>query len=227
MWSEVTTNGFWEGEIYNRRKDGGFYYEWLHIAAVFDNKKNVLNYIAIFSDITHKNDEKDTLIRQAYGDPLTGLANRLSLDAFLDQEIARSHRYAGRFVLIYLDLNDFKPINDTYGHAVGDIVLREVGKRLQVHARESDKVARVGGDEFCLVLTDITDQSQITDVVHRVEKSVRQEINTVWGNFIVTASIGLAIYPDDATDRESLIHHADQAMYEDKHEKKSQYKKKN
>ena len=221
MWSEIKSNGFWEGEIYNRRKDGGLYYEWLHVAAVFDHNKRVLNYIAVFSDITKKKTTEESLIRQAYEDPLTGLGNRLALDIFLDQEIARSQRYHSMVAFLYLDLNNFKPINDTYGHAVGDLVLREVSKRLLAQARDTDKVIRLGGDEFGFVMTDILDLNQVNDVAKRVIKSLEQEINTIWGNFKIGASLGIAIYPDDAKDKESLIGHADQAMYINKREQKN------
>jgi len=216
MWLDVNAKGFWEGEIYNRRKDGGLYYEWLHIAAVFDHNKRVLNYIAIFSDITHKKSEEETLMRQAYEDPLTGLGNRLALDAFLDQEIARTERYHNKVAFLYMDLNDFKPINDNYGHAVGDFVLREVSNRLLAQARDTDKVARLGGDEFGFVVTDIKNIDQINDIEKRIRKSLDQEIKTVWGHFKIGISIGVSIYPDDAIDKDTLISQADQAMYNNK-----------
>lgn len=220
MWKDLKSNGFWDGEIFNRRKDGALYYEWLHIAAVYDHNKRLLNYIAIFSDITTKKDTEEALQRQATEDPLTGLGNRLALDTFLNQEIARTARYHNKLALLYFDLNDFKPVNDNYGHAVGDIVLREISNRLDSHARETDKVIRMGGDEFCMVLTDITDSQQLNEIERRIKKSLAQPIKTVWGNFTVGTSIGIAIFPDNASDKEALIHYADNAMYENKRKAK-------
>lgn len=222
MWTQLKENGFWEGEIYNRRQDGALYYEWLHIAAVFDRKKHVINYIAVFSDITHIKDSEEELIRQAYEDPLTKLGNRLALDTFLDDEIARSHRHGTGIVLLYLDLNAFKPINDTYGHAVGDIVLREVSNRLQAHARETDKAIRIGGDEFALVLTDIDEHARIDDIISRIVKSIEQDIRTTWGHFSIGVSVGRATFPDDADNKKALIEIADRNMYQDKRANKAE-----
>lgn len=220
MWTNIKSNGFWEGEIFNQHKDGSIYCEWLRIASVFDRNKRVLNYVAIFSDITKKKATEEILTRQAYEDPLTGLGNRLALDDFLDQEIARSQRYSTKLAFIYLDLNEFKPINDFYGHAVGDLVLREMSNRLQAQARETDKVIRLGGDEFGFVITDITDIEQVNEVTKRLLKSLTQEIKTVWGNFVIGASMGIAIFPDNADSKDKLIQYADEGMYKNKRNQK-------
>lgn len=219
MWTDIISHGFWEGEIYNRRKDGTLYCEWLRIATAFDHNKRVLNYIAVFSDISKKKETEQTLIRQALQDPLTGLGNRSALDSFLGLQLARARRTGNKIACLYFDLNEFKPINDAYGHAAGDAVLREISKRLSSHARETDSVARLGGDEFVVVLSDIVSREQVDTIVQRILGSLEQEIDTAWGSFTITVSMGKSLYPDDANDQESLIRYADKAMYADKQKK--------
>ena len=220
MWSDIRRKGFWEGEIYNQRKDGVIYCEWIRIAAAFDQNKRVQNYIALISDITQRKAIEQNLIRQAHEDPLTHLANRLAIEEFLHTEIARSRRTGDKVACIYIDLNDFKIINDTYGHHVGDQVLKEVSRRLTIHAREMDKVSRLGGDEFAIVLTDLDSVLQVHQVAQRIISSMGEKIITNWEEFSVGLSLGIAIFPDDADDGQSLMRHADKAMYNNKRESK-------
>lgn len=220
MWAKINSKGFWEGEIYNRCKDGSVICEWLRIATVFDRDMKVSNYVSVFSDFTEKKASEEELFRQAREDPLTGLANRAALNEFLAHELMRAQRTGNKVACLYLDLNDFKPINDTHGHDAGDVVLQEVASRLKIHARDSDRVARMGGDEFVVVLTDVVDRAQVDIIAQRILTLLEEEIETSWGAFKIGSSLGIAFYPDDATDQETLIQMADNAMYTDKREGK-------
>ncbi|HKJ70869.1 MAG TPA: EAL domain-containing protein [Gammaproteobacteria bacterium] len=152
MWRTLTASGEWQGEIWNRRKNGSIYPEWLTISRVCDDRGAATHFIGIFSDITEQKKAESHLRRLAYFDPLTGLPNRATLEDRLEQALARKTRGQSQMALLYVDLDGFKPINDRHGHQAGDAVLREAGQRLASAVRETDTVARIGGDEFALLL---------------------------------------------------------------------------
>jgi len=214
MWSELNSNGAWEGEITNRRKDGTLIVEWLRIYVIKDEKGRVANNIAVFSDITGKKLTEEEMHRRAHQDPLTGLANRLSFDERLQQDLARARRSNNRLALLFIDLDKFKPINDIHGHHAGDEVLLEVSRRLLKELREVDTVARVGGDEFVIILAELSSPKDIESVAERILHSLRQAIPFNGMELYISASIGISLYPDDGLSERELIANADQAMYE-------------
>lgn len=218
LWSSLVKSGNWEGEVVNRRKDGGVYIEWLRISAITDEKGNVTNYIGIFSDITSRKLSEEELRKRAHHDPLTGLNNRLSLNERLDQNLARARRNKYRLALLYIDLDKFKPINDTYSHQVGDVVLREIANRLLSEVREMDTVARVGGDEFIVILAEIDTIDHAGMVAENIRTRLLEPIEYQGNTLQVGASIGIAVFPEDAIDSEGLVARADAAMYRAKHQ---------
>ena len=216
LWSTLASKGNWKGEVVNRRKDGGIYTEWLRISAVRDERGDITNYVAIISDITSKKLSEEELHRRAHHDPLTGLSNRLSFNERLDQDLARARRNKNMLALLYIDLDKFKPINDTYSHQVGDLVLREVANRLQSVVREIDTVARIGGDEFVVILSEIDTADHIDIVVAKIRKRLSDPFEYQGNMLQVGASIGISVFPDDAVDSQQLLATADAAMYREK-----------
>lgn len=224
LWSTLSKHGNWEGEVVNRRKDGGIYIEWLRISAIRDEKGNVANYVAIFSDITSRKLSEEELRRRAHHDPLTGLNNRLSFNERLDQNLARARRVGCRVALLYIDLDKFKPINDTYSHQAGDAVLREVAGRLLDAVRETDTVSRVGGDEFVVILAEIDTVEHAGRVAENILEKLLEPFEYEGHTLEVGASIGISVYPDDASDGKALLAMADAAMYRTKHQTRHNYR---
>ncbi len=184
--------------------------------SVRDKKGEPLYLLGISEDITEKKRLAEELFKQATLDSLTRVLNRTSLYKFLSSEIKRAQRNKNRLAVIYIDLDKFKPINDRYGHAVGDVVLQKVAERLQECVRESDCIARIGGDEFVIVLTDVIDLEQVKLFESRIIKTINNAIDTPKGSFSISMSIGVALYPDDGSEMEELLQKADQLMYKDK-----------
>ncbi|HEY6094111.1 MAG TPA: EAL domain-containing protein [Gallionellaceae bacterium] len=213
MWHALNVHGFWQGEIHNRRKDGEEYFEWLTINTIYGNDGKVRQRVALFMDIS-KQKQADALIRQhAYFDALTKLPNRRLFQDRLDQEIKKSHRTGLPFALLYVDLDRFKEVNDTLGHSVGDTLLIEAAERINKCVRESDTVARLGGDEFTIILTEIGDRGVTEGIANHITQSMMRPFHLGNETMYVSASIGIALYPADATDAENMLRCADQAMY--------------
>ena len=213
MWQDIDIHGHWQGEIWNRKKDGELYAELLTISALFDEHKEVVNYVGIFSDITKNKEQQEKLQLMAHYDVLTGLPNRTLFKDRFQQAIAHSKRTKTLLVVCFLDLDNFKLVNDNFGHDSGDQLLIEVSKRLRASIREEDTVSRQGGDEFTILLSDIEDFAQCDQRLERVRQAVSQPYEM--GNYShqLTVSIGATIYPLDDADIDTLIRHADQAMY--------------
>lgn len=224
LWNTLVKTGHWEGEVWNRRRDGELYLEWLRISSVMDEQDSVVSYVGVVSDITAQKMSEETLRRHAHFDVLTGLPNRLLLEDRMEQAIARADRNQGKVALFFIDLDDFKPINDNYGHQAGDIVLCELGKRMKTVVRESDTVARLGGDEFVIVLADEQSVAYLGEVADRMLRLLNEPIQYETHRFVVGGSIGVAIYPDDAKDIGELISCADTAMYSAKNEARGTYR---
>ena len=216
LWAEINKRGYWEGEIYNRHKEGGIYIEWIRISAIKDNKGNISNYIALVSDITKKKTTEEQLLKHAHHDPLTGAHNRLSFDERLSHDLANVKRNSRKLALLYIDLDKFKPINDQLGHQAGDVVLQAVADRIMDNIRQTDTLARIGGDEFIIILSDIEDYSDAEAVAHKIKQAIKLPIAFQGNTISVEASIGIATYPLDGTRKEELIHCADEDMYRDK-----------
>lgn len=218
MWHRLLTDHQWQGEIWNRRKNGEIYPEWLTVAAVLDRDDGgtITHYVGSFSDITEQKAAREQIEFLAYHDPLTRLPNRLLGKDRVHQAIGYAHRYGRRTVVMFLDIDNFKLINDTYGHGTGDALLQEVADRLQHSVREEDTVSRLSGDEFLIVLNNIQDKSAITGICEKLMERLSEAFVFEGGQVAVSVSIGIAVYPDDGTDVDTLLKNADTALYEAK-----------
>jgi diguanylate cyclase (GGDEF)-like protein/PAS domain S-box-containing protein len=223
MWRTLGNCGRWQGELWNRRKDGQAFLQSLTISAVKDRGGHVTHYVGVFSDITELRDAHDQLDHQAHHDPLTGLPNRLLLGDRLQKAIQRAHRDETGLAVLFIDLDRFKNINDTLGHQVGDRVLCEVARRLDKLMRESDTVGRLGGDEFLIVIEDIAAATAVSHIAEKILYVLEDAPVTVGQEFFVGASIGISIYPEDGGDAEALMKNADVAMYRAKERGRNTY----
>lgn len=215
MWKSILEDGHWQGEIWDKRKDGELYAKSANIIALRHADGSIYRYVAQFSDITEKK-QKDELIRwQANYDPLTNLPNRRLFHDRLGQAIKLAHRTELQLALFFIDLDYFKEINDTLGHANGDALLMEVARRLTSCVREADTVARLGGDEFTVILPELGNTSQTIRIAENIIEKMAQPfffVNDETG-YHISASIGIALYPQDASDLAGLLKCADKAMY--------------
>ena len=223
VWKTVNTQGFWRGEVWNVKKDGELCICLETISKVTNDKGEVVNYLAMIIDITDSKVEQKKLELLAHYDPLTGLPNRaLFMDRF-NQAVAHSKRSQRPLAICFIDLDSFKPINDNFGHDVGDKVLIEVAKRIAVCVREEDTVSRQGGDEFALLLGSFESIGQCEQVMERMLKTLAEPYEVDGQAHCITASCGVALYPSDHNDFEGLMRQADQAMYFSKHKGKNQF----
>ncbi len=223
MWRILQTTGRWRGEIWNRRKSGEVYAEMLSIDAVADETGKILHYVGAFSDISQIKEHQAELERIAHFDTLTGLPNRRLLADRLYHELARTRRSNRSLAICYLDLDGFKPINDQFGHEAGDLLLVEISQRLQTAARAGDTVARIGGDEFVLLLCDLAQEQECFLALERILAAVAKPFKIGKQPVAVTASIGVTLFPRDEADADTLMRHADQAMYQAKDSGKGRF----
>lgn len=224
MWLDLTERHSWQGEIWNLGKDGVEFPCWLCITAVSDEAGLVTHYVATYTDITLRKAAEDEVKRLAFFDPLTNLPNRRLLSDRLQQAVAKAKREHGRLALIFVDLDKFKPVNDRHGHAAGDQLLQAVAHRLRTCVRESDTVARVGGDEFVVLLASISQAQDAMHVAQKMHAALRVEFQLPVGkNVQISSSAGIALYPDHGLDEAALWHHADVAMYAAKAAGRDQY----
>lgn len=213
MWLALRSVGRWQGEILNRRKDGGVQPHQMTISAVRDEEGRVIRYLSVFADISERKREQERMERLAYHDALTRLPNRALLADRLEQALARADRSDGLVAVCYLDLDAFKPVNDQYGHKAGDLVLRHVAHALELGVRGEDTVARLGGDEFVLVL-DVHAHDEWQAIVDRVLALIVEPCDLGNGHSAtVSACVGVALFPDDGGDADTLLHNADEALY--------------
>lgn len=224
MWKKLLDEGHWSGEIWNRRKNGEFYAQILTISAVYNLDGSIMNFVGLVTDITSIKEHQKELEKIAHYDPLTALPNRLLLSDRLSHAIASANRRGTKLAVIFLDLDGFKPVNDTYGHEVGDELLRLLAKEMQTALREEDTLARIGGDEFVGVITDISMDEECMAVLERLVNAISTPFVIQKIQIQVSASIGISFYPDDGTDSDILIRNADQAMYVAKQSGKNQYR---
>jgi diguanylate cyclase (GGDEF)-like protein/PAS domain S-box-containing protein len=213
LWSSLQTNGFWKGEIMNRRKSGEVFPEWLSIRAVLGYDGSVVNYIGIFSDISEFKHATERVEFLAHYDPLTELVNRNLLEQLVDQAILMAARNKTQLALLFIDLDRFKLINDTLGHTTGDLVLKVVAKRLRKMTREVDIVARLSGDEFIIVLSGIAGGSDVIVVARKLIAILEAPIKINGKHLIVTSSMGISLYPENGVTYGDLLKNADTAMY--------------
>ena len=216
----VAGSGYWQGEVWHRKKTGEPYPAWVGVSSILNDDQLVDSYIVIFSDMSERKEAEERIHRLAYYDPLTDLANRSLFREQLQLEMRHANDSGGAVVLLYLDLDNFKPVNDTLGHEAGDILLKEVAFRLNSCVRSSDTVARMGGDEFTIILGGQKTENEARTfgehVAGQVVSALQEPVSINGQEFIVTASVGIAIYPKHAKDASELLRNADQAMYKAK-----------
>lgn len=213
MWDSLHELGHWRGEIWNRNKSGVVYPEWLSISAIKDIHQQVRNYVGIFSDTVTHQDIMEHLHILAYYDGLTGLPNRRLFMDRLNMSITHARRDKSKLAVMFVDLDQFKQINDSMGHKIGDELLRRVTERMKSCLREEDTLARLAGDEFTVLLPVLPHPDAARKVAEKFMQCFSQPMQIDGHELQITASIGIGIYPDDGEDAESLIHHADIAMY--------------
>lgn len=213
MWRVLRQAGYWQGEVWNRRRNGEIFPEWLGISSVRDDRGELVNYIGIFTDISERKAVEAKIEHLAHHDTLTGLPNRLLLKDRMEQAIVHAERNGRRVALLFVDLDRFKAVNDSYGHPVGDILLRDAALRLQSCVRESDTISRHGGDEFLVVLADLHDSRIPAQIAAKIMSVLSQPFHIEGHEAGISASVGIAVYPDDGADFDVLLKRADTAMY--------------
>ncbi|MCU7811214.1 MAG: EAL domain-containing protein, partial [Candidatus Thiodiazotropha sp. (ex Notomyrtea botanica)] len=224
MWQSLGTEGYWRGEIWNRRKDGTVYPELLTISEVHDEQGNTNAYIGVFNDIALIKKSEEQLDYLAHHDPLTGLPNRLLFTSHLRQSVKYAKRHQSTVAVVFIDLDQFKSINDSLGHQVGDELLKSIAHRLTTAVRENDIIARISGDEFVVLLEDVEEKNHVIIAINRIMGAF-ERVFTIDQNLLhVTASLGVSLLPQDAIDASELMKHADAAMYQAKEEGRNNYR---
>lgn len=217
MWAQLMTNGRWQGEIWNIKRNGDAYIAWLSITSVTDMYGKIKHFIAIFSDITQRKQQEKQIKLLAHYDLLTKLPNRVLFSDRLNQAIMNASRLKEYLAILFLDLDRFKLLNDTYGHLAGDILLQDVANRLTACVRETDTVCRFGGDEFIILLTHFKDQQTAVETSQQIAEKLSDELAKPYSvantQFITSASIGISLFPSHGTSAAELIKNADSAMY--------------
>ncbi|MEW8353322.1 MAG: EAL domain-containing protein [Candidatus Thiodiazotropha sp.] len=223
LWNSVLHKRYWSGEIWNRRKDGSVFPEWLSIAAIPDDDGIAKEYVAVFSDISKHKENEEQIRYQANYDALTGLPNRSLLSDRLEQAIGSAIREKWMLAILFIDLDQFKMVNDTFGHVMGDELLQLVAERIGDCVRESDTVARFGGDEFVILLQDVTEMDAVANIATKVIDSITKVFTLYERDIYIGASVGITIFPDDAMNADSLLRNADMAMYQAKERGRNNY----
>lgn len=227
MWTQLLMKGCWQGEIWNRRKNGEVYAEWLSIVAIHNELGLIERFVGVFSDITQRKEAEQLIHRQANYDALTELPNRRLFwdrlsQALLQAQANESQSSEAQVALLYVDLDGFKPVNDTFGHEYGDLLLKQVAVIMKSLIRITDTVARLGGDEFALILPSYS-RAQLREIAHSIVDQLKQPIMVKDKLIYIGASVGISIYPELANDQEALVHQADSAMYYVKNKSKSSF----
>jgi len=226
IWKTLEQEGFWQGEICYRHRNGSLFYVWESISAVMNEQGDVTNYVSNMADMTQLKLQQQALDELANYDALTELPNRHYFDANLTQAIEMSKRSGSRVALLFIDLDKFKPINDEFGHKAGDNLLAEIAHRIEKSVRKEDTAARLGGDEFVVLMPKIDERAQLETIAERLLERISQPVNVSQGVEVsVTASMGISIYPDDlnnlgenfrfinSNQDSEIVELADQAMY--------------
>ncbi|WP_410499874.1 diguanylate cyclase domain-containing protein [Chitinibacter sp. S2-10] len=216
MWQTILASGSWSGEIWNRRKNGTIYPAMMNISTIYGDDHQILRRIAIFTDITDKKRAEEQIYHLAHHDLLTNLPNRVLYTDRLSLALSAAHRNRTRLALLYIDLDKFKPVNDTLGHAIGDLLLKQVAQRLLDCVRESDTIARIGGDEFVAILPAVQSTADAHNIGEKIRAALEQPFIIDEHVLQISASIGGALYPDHGSNETQLIQHADNAMYQAK-----------
>jgi len=224
LWQSLADTGHWSGEIWNRRKSGEIFPEWVNINVIEDTAGQVSNYIAVFTDISAYKRSEQRLEFLAQHDPLTQLPNRVLFRDRLEHALKTAERSQRKTVLMFLDLDRFKQVNDRIGHQAGDVLLQNVAERLRRTLRDEDTVARIGGDEFTILIEDVQELGDVRYVARKILRGLERPAYRLQGHeFRLGASIGISVFPHDGNDAESLLRLADSAMYKAKGQGRNQY----
>jgi len=223
FWDELLARGQWQGEIWNRRKNGEVYPAWENVSAVRDAHGTLTHYVAVQADITSIKLAEERLNHLAHHDALTGLPNRLLFASSLEQSMEYAKRHRQKVALLFIDLDRFKVINDSMGHAAGDALLKEIGRRLKSAVRAEDVVTRFGGDEFTVALAEVPRADAAASLAQQILAEIARPVPLAGRDIVVSASIGIALYPDDADTVENLTRAADSAMYRAKEHGRSTF----
>lgn len=213
MWQAIVEDRNWQGEVWNKRADGSLIPEWLSISSIQDDRGRLTNYIAVFNDISQLKENEDQLRFLAHHDPLTELPNRVLLNERLEHALARIEGKDDQLAVIYLDLDHFKNINDSFGHPHGDQVLQQVAARLLSQVKESDTVTRVSGDEFVILVEDIDSLEEMGLIAQKLIESFNEPISIFDDEIVITTSMGIAVAPNDGHEAVQLLKNADTALY--------------
>ena len=224
MWDQLTKYGHWNGEIWNRAKNGVIYPEILTINALKSEAGMVTGYVGVFSDISSLKATEDRLSYLAHHDPLIDLPNRLLFRTRLMHSLAVAKRQEYKVGVVFLDLDRFKNINDTLGHSVGDQLLVEAARRMKIHVREGDTIGHISGDEFCLIFEGIKSTKDTAPLIEKLLGVFDDAFSVNENTVHISASIGVAIYPDNSQDPDELLSFADSAMYEAKEAGRNTYR---
>lgn len=217
MWRSLTEDGYWSGEVWNRRKDGELFAVLLTISAVRDNEGNTTQYLGLFSDITALKQHERELEHNAHFDALTNLPNRLLLADRMQQSMAQSLRRGQKLAVVFIDIDGFKSVNDLYGHGTGDHMLVNLANRMRGVLREGDTLARLGGDEFVAVLLDLPDERSSVTTLERLLAAAAEPVTFGGTTFERSASIGVTFFLQDGDPSgDQLLRQADHAMYDAK-----------
>ncbi len=224
MWAELSATGEWRGEIWNRRKNGEIYPQLATISAVPDAAGEVASWVGVFSDISQIKRSEDALYHLAHHDALTGLPNRVLLRGSVEQSIRRARRSGSLLAMLFLDLDLFKHVNDTLGHPVGDALLKAVADAMSRRLRAADSIARIGGDEFVVLMEDIGGPHTAAKLARRLLDVFATPFKAMDRDLYITASIGISMYPFDGQDMDTLLSRADVAMYQAKDHGRNNYR---
>ncbi|MGB6054772.1 MAG: EAL domain-containing protein [Burkholderiaceae bacterium] len=213
MWHALLTRGRWQGEIWNRRRNGDVYAEWININTIFTEKGEVYRRVALFSDLAKKKEYEKLIWQQANCDPLTGLLNRRMFGERIEREARWADRNGTSMALLFLDLDRFKEVNDILGHAAGDLLLQQAAHRLRRAVHDPDSLARLGGDEFAVIVEEAPGGGEAARIADDIARRLAEPFSLGAETVFVSASVGIALYPEDADTAEALLKNAEQAMY--------------
>ena len=223
MWEALRLSGSWHGEVWDKRKDGTIYPKWLSITAVKDDQGKIQYHIATFTNISERKEAQQRIEHLAHHDSLTGLSNRFSFEARLEQVLVSAQRNQFELAVMFLDLDRFKNVNDSLGHHAGDALLVEVANRLKACVRESDIVARLGGDEFVIVLLEPGDKANVAEIAKKIVAAVQQPFVFDEHAIHSSTSIGICMFPENGAEVGTLMKKGDTAMYHAKSQGRNNY----
>lgn len=223
MWGSLINTGQWQGEVWNRRKNGEVYPQWLNISSIKDDTGEVSHYVGLGRDITDLKLAENKILHQAYHDPLTGLPNRLLFEDRLSQAVSRTGRSDSKLAVMFLDLDHFKNLNDSLGHQTGDLFLKDVADQFVKCLRQDDTISRLGGDEFTVILEGINTRNDAATVAQKLIDIFSSPFEIGGNEIYLGVSIGISLFPADSEDVETLIKYADLAMYHAKARDRNNY----